>query len=245
MHLNIRLIHTESYEVNLRDFRAFKKFFRFPLEYYGWDEGIREEKLLEHFIAYDLAGLENLASDDVYVDVAAHHSPWVAILHRCLPLRAVGIDLNVPEHLLKMGHYLVADAKSTNFDAESVVAMSLQCAYEMFAGDDDVLLIDEAARVLKPNGNVVIAPLYLHTHNCFYATAEYFGSRPSDPEAKAYIRRNTWGVPFSRKYSPAKLKERVLDRIVSQGLRYRLFVLRNAEDIHPQVYCHFILQFAK
>ncbi|WP_425482769.1 hypothetical protein [Caldichromatium japonicum] len=76
---------------------------------------------------------------------------------------------------------------------------SLHCAFEMFAGDDDVLFVQEAARLLVPGGRVVILPLYMYTHYCAYSTPEYWGRGHSDPAAVEYVRMDTWGVLSSRK----------------------------------------------
>lgn len=231
--------------VDVASFETFKQEFDFPPEYYAGDTGVREEKLLEHYIAYTLGGIGEFSAGERYVDVAAHNSPWVALLRTKHDISAVGIDLHIPDELLATGFYFVEDATNTSFEDKSVALLSLQCAYEMFAGNDDVKFIDEAARILKPGGKAVIVPLYLHTHHCFYASAEHYGTGPSDAGATAYIRREAIGVPFSRKYDPVTLKERLLSRIVANDLQYRLLVLRNPSDVDAGVYCRFVLEITK
>ena len=120
----------------------------------------------------------------------------------------------------------------------------MHCAYEMFTGDDDKGLLNEMARILKPGGKVVIVPLYMHTHYCSYSTPEYYGKGYSC-QAKEYVRVDCFGVPSSRKYDAKQLKERVLDRIQSLGMRYKLLVLRNKAEVGTGIYCHFILEVYK
>jgi hypothetical protein len=115
----------------------------------------------------------------------------------------------------------------------------------MFMGQDDTRFIQELARILKVGGKVVILPLYMHTHYCAYSTPEYFGKSYSDPAAKEYVRLDCSGVPSSRKYDPLKLKERVLDAIIAAGLRYKVLVLRNKNELGKSIYCHFILEIEK
>jgi hypothetical protein len=115
----------------------------------------------------------------------------------------------------------------------------------MFIGDDDTRFLCEAARILAPGGKVVILPLYLHTHYCAYATAGYFGKGYADPAAKEYIRLDCSGVPSSRKYDAVTLKSRILDTVVSLGMRYRLFALRNTAALGSGIYCHFILEIER
>jgi ubiquinone/menaquinone biosynthesis C-methylase UbiE len=139
----------------------------------------------------------------------------------------------------------VENATSTTFADASVRGASLQCAYEMFAGDDDKRFLSEVARILKPGGRVVILPLYTHTHYCAYASPEYYGKGRSDPDAKEYVRLDVVGIPSSRKYDPTQLKHWVLDRIVSLGMTYRLRALRSKSEFGAGVYCHFVLEITR
>lgn len=163
-----------------------------------------------------------------------------------LSTEAYAIDLGpVSAAYSSLGYYRSENATATRFASDSVASASLQCAYEMFQGQDDELLIDELARILKPGGCCVIVPLYMHTHYCAYSTPEYFGKGYSDLEAKEYVRLDCYGVPSSRKYDATQLKKRVLDRILKKGMTYRLRVLRNKQDFGANIYCHFILEIVK
>ncbi len=127
----------------------------------------------------------------------------------------------------------------------SVRGVSLQCAYEMFMGEDDINFFKEMSRILKPGGKVVISPLYMHTHYCAYSTREYYGRGYSDPAAKEYVRLDCAGVPSSRKYDAATLRSRVLDPVGSFGMGCQLFALRNKAELGRNIYCHFILEVTK
>jgi ubiquinone/menaquinone biosynthesis C-methylase UbiE len=115
----------------------------------------------------------------------------------------------------------------------------------MFLGSDDIDLVREMARILRPGGKLVVAPLYMHTHYCSYSTPEYYGKGYSDPEAKEYVRVDCFGVPSSRKYDAKALMARVLKSIESLGMSYRLFALRNKEELGENIYCHFILEITR
>lgn len=216
----------------------------FPLDYHGGiHSAVWREKLLEHFIAKDLLGLDNFGPSDVYLDIASCGSPWARILREKLQINAYAIDLSpVPEMYKSLPYYRSEDATHSSFPNQSVIGASLQCAYEMFTGDSDIKLIHELKRILAPGGKAVIAPLYTHTHYCAYSTPEYFGMGHSDPKAKEYLRVDCYGIPSSRKYDACELKKRVLDTIVSMGMSYRLHVLRNKEMFGEGVYCHFVLE---
>jgi hypothetical protein len=183
---------------------------------------------------------------DVYVDVAAANSPWVYEVKNRKRIDAYAIDLGeVGEAYQSLPYYRIENATATSFPDASVKGASLHCAYEMFSGNDDVKFVSEIARILSPGGKVVILPLYMHTHFCAYSTPEYFGKGHSDPVAKEYVRLDCMGVTSSRKYDAAALKSRVLYAIISNGMSYRILVLRNKSDFGDGIYCHFILEITR
>lgn len=237
-------ISCNDYIVDLEEFREFVQHMGFPLNYHGGiTGGVYEEKLLEHFIAWKFLRLSS-AFQGVYVDVAACSSPWARLL-RDKGIEAYAIDLSVPAEHSTLSYYRQEDATKTSFKNESISGGSLQCAYEMFVGENDIAVLTEFARILKPDGRVVISPLYTHTRPCFYQSPEYFGKPVGDPGAQRYVRRGTWGVPFSRKYSPETLKTRVWDTAIRAGLIPKLYVLRNKKAIGSGIYLHFVLILEK
>jgi SAM-dependent methyltransferase len=219
----------------------------FPADYHGGRDGaVWDEKLLEHWIAAERLGLMGYSPSDVYVDIAAGNSPWVHALRQRHGLAAFAVDRSeIGASFRICPYYRREDATATGFADASVSGASLHCAYEMFAGDDDISLLGELARILKPGGKAVIAPLYLHREYCAYSTPEYFGKGHADPDAVEYVRDDCFGIPASRKYDVSKLRSRVLDTLVALGMAYRLIVLRNQSDLGRNIYCHFILEISK
>lgn len=151
------------------------------------------------------------------------------------------MDLAPHPSLARLPHTITADATASPFAAASVGSASLQCAYEMFSGDADTRLLGELARILRPGGRVVIAPLYMHVEACYYQSPEHYGRATGDAGAARYLRREAHGVPASRKYSAATLKQRVLEPARRAGLEARVKVLRNKASLGRGVYLHFLL----
>lgn len=238
-------IPVQALRVPPDSFREFQKRLRFPPDYHGGvNGGVYEEKLLEHYLAYELNGLAKFESADIYVDVAACTSPWARMLRES-GIQAWAIDLQVSPSFAELDYYQQQDATRTSFASASVRGMSLQCAFEMFCGDDDWRFIDECARILAPGGICVISPLYMHTHYCGYSTPEYFGRGHADPGAREYIRHGFTGVPFSRKYDPATLASRILKRADAAGLQHTLYRLVEQETLGKGIYCEFVLRLDK
>lgn len=226
------------------EFARFAERFPFPADYYGGTHGgVHAEKVLEHFVAWKLLALDRPGAGP-YVDIAACASPWARLLREA-GIEAHAIDLEVDAAFAGLPYYRQEDATRSSFATGSVAGASLQCAFEMFVGNDDRGLVAELGRILAPRGRAVISPLYTHTHPCYYQTPEFFGAPAGDPDATAYIRRDAWGVAASRKYSPQTLRERVWDSALASGLQPRLFALRNKADFGPDIYLHFILVLDK
>ena len=236
-----------DYRADPAKFRTFQAAGHFPTDYHGGVDGpVWDEKLLEHFIAAELLELFRYGADDVYVDVAAATSPWVHGLRSQVGLRAYAIDLiAIPAAYRNLPYYRQENATQTQFETASVKGASLHCAFEMFAGQDDMQFVREAARILAPGGKVVIVPLYMHTDFCAYSSPDFWGKGWVDQGAKEYVRNDAYGIRASRKYDAQRLKERVLDVAVGAGLSFKLRALRNKEELGKNIYCHFILELAK
>ena len=232
-----------DYNISGKDFDSFKSRVGFPSDYHGGPDGaVYEEKLLEHYVAWDLLDLGTTGKR--YLDIAGATSPWVHLLNS-LEIEAYSIDLKVPDQFSNLECYIQGDATATCFPDNYFDSASAQCSFEMFAEESDIRLISEISRILKPGGRFVISPLYMHTHACFYQSPEYFGIIKGDAGAEAYIRRDCLGVPVSRKYSAKTLNERVFAHARKAGLMPSIYVLRNKMEISEKVYLHFILVIDK
>lgn len=231
--------------IKQKEFEEFTNMFDFGNDFYdGHGNLVWTEKVLEHFLAWEMV-IKNLRKDEKYIDIAASNSPWVKLLNE-KAIKAVGIDLNESYKFKENPNYLVMDATKTDFEDGSVAGASLQCAFEMFTGEDDINLIKELGRILKVGGKVLVVPLYMHTHHCGYTTKDFrFSRKYHDIGAELYIRNDCTGIPFSRKYDVETLKKRVLETADMHGLDYKIYVLRNGKKIHEGVYCHFVLEFIK
>lgn len=217
-----------------------------PAGYASAEPTVWDEKVLEHWIAAERLGLMQYQPADVYVDIAAGNSPWAKILRTRLGIAAFAIDLGaVGADFQDLSYYRTEDATATAFADASVSGASLQCAFEMFAEDDDTGLIEELARILKPGGKAIVVPLYLHTHYCAYATPEHFGKGRADARATEYVCRDWTGIPSARFYDARELQARVLAPIERLGMRYQLLALRNKAALGEGIYCHFILEIRK
>jgi len=236
----------ESINIHRNDFDNFISEHSFPLDYHGGlESGVYYEKLFEHYISFLFLNIKNADKDYMYLDVAGASSPWSKILREKYKLNAFTIDLNIHGKFSELDYYLKMDATKTNFPNNSINAISLQCAYEMFLGNDDISFIKEIARILKPGGKVIISPLYMHTHPCYYATPDFYSKNMGDKGAKKYLNPDYMGIPSSRKYDTTSLKNRVIKTIIKENLEYAIYGIKNKKEIHNEIYLHFVLEIIK
>lgn len=236
-----------DYTPDPANFVAFQAAEHFPYDYHGGrDSAVWTEKLVEHWIALERLDLAQYGDQDIYIDIAAGGSPWAKALRSAYAGQAYAIDLSLDGSDYKdLPYYRVENGTRTSFQDASVRGASLQCAFEMFMRDDDIGLIREFARILKPGGKAVILPLYMHTHYCAYASPRYFGRGYCDARAKEYVCRDWDTIPSARYYDIEAFKRRILETIESLGMQYKILVLRNKKSFGDNIYCHFILEIMR
>lgn len=198
------------------------------------------EKCLEHYLTARLLGLE---PGQVHIDVAAAGSPLTSLLRRA-GVRSFQLDCAYREGL--HGRRIGADASSTGLPDGFADALTLHCSYECFMGDVDSLFIEEAIRILKPGGKLVVAPLYVDM-DYFNVVSPYVDQRgvPLDEGALRVWRDDPWRVPFARHYSPESFVRRVWSKMAPMQERRVVHQtnLGTLREAHPgqRVYCHFML----
>lgn len=158
-------------------------------------------------------------------------------------VKSYRLDLSFPKGI--NGIDIGADAGDTKLPDGFASVLSLQCAYECFMGDADILFVKEASRILNKKGRYGIVPLYLaDTH--FVSISPYCNQAKViiEPEARKVWRDDEYKVPFSRHYSPESFTERIYSRI-PDDMEGKIIYFKNLEEVmrhYPgqRVYCFFM-----
>lgn len=228
---------------------AFQSFRRHPLyasdyRLYNGDVVSGDvEKMLEHFVSFELFPPQ---FGMTAIDIGSCRSIVPQLLLEEYAVLCLAQDLDFPAGV--HGNRVGSNADSIPLEAGSIDFMTLHCTFEHFEGQADTGFVREAARLLKPGGMVVIAPLYL---NCNHVNIT--GSPdPSeqerigfDADASYHCLIPEWQNRFGRHYSPAALETRVLQPARAAGLEPRLHRVRDHAAVQAGLWLNWALTLQK
>ena len=180
---------------------------------YGELVGYFPQKAFEHWISAEYL---QWAPEAVVIDLASECSPAADALRLWRPADFYKHDIQLTTDL---GRKTIAGF-SNAIEAPDAFCdfIMAHCAIDNFEGRADTEVFVEAARILKPGGRILIAPLHM---------ASVFENRVAlgspgvqvDPEAAiAFGAPNT--LRFGRHYSVDALRRRVIDAV--PALRFRV-----------------------
>jgi SAM-dependent methyltransferase len=204
---------------------------RYP-DYYGVDMA---EKHLEHFLCLELMAL---GASDVFVDLASEDSPVPDIFERLTGATTYWQDIQYPPGV--EGRRIGGDACAMPLPDGFATAAALTCSIEHFERDADSRVCREVARILRPGGRFVIAPLYMfsdavaQTDPVYSAQAEV----PFDEGVPVYCQKD-WRNRHGRFYSARTLEQRVI-----APLRESFDVVVKRVENHEAIEGHVYLRFA-
>jgi hypothetical protein len=250
-------VPVEPVDIDISDFERWLSDFPEVKKFYENMGDVFIEKCLEHYLTFRHL---NISAGDVYIDVASCGSPWAEVLNSRTEdrgqksedrnqktedrgVRAYRLDLSYPKGI--NGIDIGADAGDTKLPDDFASVQSLQCAYECFMGDADILFVEEASRILNKKGRYGIAPLYLADIH-FVSSSPYCNQAEVviEPEARKVWRDDEYKVPFSRHYSPESFAERIYSRI-PEDMDGKILYFKNLDEVmrhYPGqgIYCFFM-----
>jgi SAM-dependent methyltransferase len=233
----------ESYHVDVVDFQHWCQAASYA-DFYS-DSPAHTEKLLEHYLSLQL--LPPITSQSVIVDVACAGSPFAAAVQRLYGCVTCRQDLVYPEGIHRASDGIEEIGGNAAFmplpDSFASELVS-HCAFEMFQGNNDSLLIQEAARVLQPSGHLVIIPLYLSSlhHHLVDPLADRRGVS-YDPGARIVYRPDFYRVASARFYSVEAFMRRVVT--YRSGLSLKVIFVENEKEVDSSCYLKFAAIFER
>ena len=231
------------YSIDVDAYRQFVGKARYRTGAYG---DYFSEKSLEHFLSFQFS---NLNEHSLVVDVANAGSSFPGIINDLFRCRVISNDLAFApgEFVVESWHIRIGcNACSLPIKDASADLITIHCALEMFEGNDDINLVKEATRVLKPGGKMVIIPLYMNEiHHVLRDPKNTRRNQPDIDEGSVLIyRKDFWGVAFARFYSVDAFCKRIIANVKGNML-FNLYKIINAESVGSNVYLSWIGVFEK
>ncbi|KAF5049478.1 hypothetical protein DSECCO2_439360 [anaerobic digester metagenome] len=211
--------------IELDAFRAWMEHFPVIDRFYRRFGDIWIEKCLEHYLVSRELGL---VPGDTYIDVASAGSPWARTLrHQGVSAYRLDLIYRPGVHGINIG----GDATGSGLPDEFARALSIQCAFELFYGRNDIGFMEETARVLCAGGRAAVTPLYLDdAHFVLHSPRALPPPGSEEPDAVRVWRDDGVSAPFSRHYSPESFAARIAAHLPGP-LRGRVVYVPNLEEV--------------
>jgi len=172
-------------------------------------------QVMMYYFTHKLLRLDEQRSEFIYIDCCSGGSMWSKLIHDKYGINSWSIDLREPYY--KHERFIQGDVTKLPFEDSSVDALSMQTALEVLPEDIDIKFIEEATRVLKWGGKLVISPLYMNTvYSNVFGWTHYDGTVAED-DAEKFIRVD-YDEPFNRLYDAPHLMKRVIDPAIRGGV---------------------------
>jgi ubiquinone/menaquinone biosynthesis C-methylase UbiE len=225
-----------DYAIDPDGFRKYVAAAGYRTQYAQYYQGNQVEKSLEHFIALELL---QVASGDVFIDIASEHSPFAEIAARLTGATTFSQDIMYPEGVI--GSRIGGDACSMPVPDRFASKACLTCSLEHFEGNGDARLFLELGRMLRPGGAVCIVPFYVNTQAATQTDpiVSVAVDVPFDAGVPIHCAEG-WGNRHGRFYSPQSFANRIA-KPFRDKFKFDFFCLSNAAEIDPTVYARFAL----
>jgi hypothetical protein len=234
-------IRVADYEIDLADYNYFMlkaSYKKYPLYYVMGQNTHLFEKSLEHYLASKLLQLN---ADDTYLDIASANSPAPDIYHELFGCQVFRQDLDYCKGL--KGDKIGGNACRMPIEDGFCTKMALHCSFEHFEGDNDILFIKEANRVLRKGGKLCILPLYLFTKYANQIDPILVETKKDVIEKDMTLYCLKGYTNYHRFYDVNHFIERVYRNL--DKLKITLYMVKNGKEISPHCHIKFIALFEK
>ncbi len=193
-----------------------------------------EEKVLEHYISESTLCFN---SDDIYIDIGAGNCHFYStIITGKYKYQAYSMDYKYPKGI--NDNKIGCDATDTPLNNDFCTKVALHCAFEMFENENDILLLNELARIIKLGGEFMII-VHQEAHILSSPTISTYPISYHDE--KRVWRKNF--VRAARFYSPHTLKRRVISQL--KEFTCTVYHITNIKEVVPNGYCYYVLHCEK
>jgi hypothetical protein len=188
-------------------------------------------KALQHYISIELLDLKE---DDIYIDIASSQSVCPDIIKRYYTKNIYRQDLRYAEGIA--GEYVGSNGDNIPLESDSVTKITLHCSIEHFENNSDIGFLEEAFRILKKGGKIVITPLYMSLEPVIFTSPSIWNSKYKDSDS---FPKFTQGYNLildenikqrqEKYFSPKSLIDEIIEPF-KEKFDYTIFYIDNMSD---------------
>jgi SAM-dependent methyltransferase len=237
-------LNVKDYAIDINDYKAYiekAEYPKYPSYRVTGGGGAKKfvEKTLEHYLA---AKLLNFSRDDIYIDVGSADSPAPEIYNKLYGCKTFRQDIVFPKG--RHGNIIGGDACAMSVEDGFATKIGLHCSFEHFEQNSDVKFIQEASRVLRTGGKMVILPLYLFNKYAVQTNPASMprGGIPLEKDVTRYCLKN-WSSRFNRFYDVPHFISRIVKN--SSSFEKTIYTIANKKTVDPSCYISFAAVFEK
>lgn len=234
-------INVIDYTIDLSDYNNYMikaSYKKYPLYYVMGQKSHLPEKSLEHYLASKLLELKG---DDIYLDIASADSPAPDIYHELFGCQVYRQDLEYSEGI--SGDKIGGNACKMPIQDGFCTKMALHCSFEHFEGENDILFIKEANRIIRKGGKLCILPLYLFAKYANQTDPIWAAERKEIIENDMILYCVKGYFNYHRFYDVTHFIERIYQNL--DNLKLTLYMVTNEKEVSPTCHVKFIALFEK
>lgn len=235
-----------DYHINSTALKRFEDSYFFR-DFYDTKWNRYKRKVCEYYMVENILKFNDEEREEyVYLDLMSSSSPWAWAIKKRYSINSYAVDIQKPSKPVEC--FVEADVTKLPFDCESVDGISIQSGMELLSGNDDMSMLREAERVLKPGGRMIISPMYIYKEPVTLFGRSYYREGQAEDGTKKYMRLD-FNIPFTRLYSVDTLKSRVLD--VMKKVKWSLYIvsLDDSDELYDTrdtfIYLRYVLAYKK
>tara|TARA_Y100000591_G_C21739625_1_gene648633 strand:- start:92 stop:1015 length:924 start_codon:yes stop_codon:yes gene_type:complete len=192
------------------------------VKYQYYSSPSKQKKIIEYFLSFKFS---NLKTDSIILDVASHRSVFPNICSE-KKIKVYKQDLYYKEDL--NSRILGGNAANISMPDSTFTNIFLHDSIQHFDNNDDSNFIAEACRLLKPNGKLFLAPIYLYPNDVIFIDPKFSKVQTNFKNDYELIYLKNYNNKFGRNFNPSSFYHRFIKPF--RNFDVKIYHIKNSID---------------